>query len=538
MIHLRNFLGGILLMVSLTTAVWGQTNTNTPMWTCTKGPTWEETTVRLIVADSPKTDGKAFQEVKAKWATYKLNKAFTAKLELSTPYTSAPAELHIVMFRDPHSKKTVFISQGFYVSSPDGVTAYSPIFHSLYCSMSLLELAESKGEAADIAYFESVFDVEKAILEKIGPYERRVIFFRDDLPFGYFSDSSAPGGMSAGVELKNAEMTKGILRVDLWNPLRKIPASVWFDVKGKKVIRAVADGKEMEISDPVDWSQPNKRVVHPWSGVYFRNDHGGALPDAAVNDPITVTLLPNDNLMRWRRDGTRATYENPEQLEIKTTRLLRALWLSRKDQGMELAYIPVAWGRRKYLVAPNEMIDFCVAVNAGSEPRKTRFGSFLLREGDEKIALAGWPEIPVKYHPYLLKEPIVATITKAGKIPEDRPIDRLKSVEVILDKGRQAGVLEGMEFYYLPPTGFYLLPQTGYGKIKVKTVSDNSAEAVAEFYGENGIMPHSERKVSTRFQQPRTEPSSGEAEAQWELLDESEAQFQSPFFPAPRIKSR
>jgi len=74
-----------------------------------------------------------------------------------------------------------------------------------------------------------------------------------------------------------------------------------------------------------------------------------------------------------------------------------------------------------------------------------------------------------------------------------------------LDKGRQAGVLEGMEFYYMS--------QPGYGKIKVKTVLENSAEAVAEIF-ENGPAPWIGVKVSTRAHVYRPETSSDETATQ------------------------
>lgn len=521
------------LLLFITTFAMGHTNTNAPLPAFKKGAQWEDTTVRLIVADAPKADGKAFQEVKAKWVTYELTPEIKSKLTPRAPYTTVPDKLEIVTFHDPHTKKVIFIKKHqFYVSRPEGVTGFRPFFWQLWHYNSFMELAGLSGESADIDFFEKTFDVQKAVSAMIGPYEERVIHFKHALPDGYFNNDH----QLFPSELKNAEMTKGVLRIDLWNPHKKIPASVWFNLDSRKVIRAKVEGEEKDIGDEKAFyavpKEPNPKE-HPWSGVYYhRNDTSSALPDVAVNNPVTLTLLPNDGLTR-RGDGEVGTSDpkKPEQVEIRSTRLVTAQWLDRKyygvGYGMEMTYVPVAWGERKYLVATNEMTEFCVAVNAGGEPRKKRFGKFLLHEGHERMKVTGWPEVPLKYRPYLLKEPIEATITKVGNIPG--PIPQLGPVKIVLDKGRQAGVLEGMEFD--------LLPQTGYVKFKVKTVSDNSAEAVAEFYGGNGIRLHSGQKVSTRFQ-PRPVPISGEAEAQWELFDESEAEFKSPFVPTPLFKSR
>jgi hypothetical protein len=68
--------------------------------------------------------------------------------------------------------------------------------------------------------------------------------------------------------------------------------------------------------------------------------------------------------------------------------------------------IPVRWGQRQYLVGSEQFIAFCNAVNLGDEPRDSEWGDFYLGEGQEDIRVTGQPEVPARWSPYLLKEPV------------------------------------------------------------------------------------------------------------------------------------
>lgn len=83
-------------------------------------------------------------------------------------------------------------------------------------------------------------------------------------------------------------------------------------------------------------------------------------------------------------------------------------------QGIADEFLSISWGDRKYLIPKNGVIGFCNDVNSGDEPRQHAHGRFLLREGDESIAVTGFPKLPAKYYTYMLKHPIEAEIVEIG----------------------------------------------------------------------------------------------------------------------------
>jgi hypothetical protein len=80
--------------------------------------------------------------------------------------------------------------------------------------------------------------------------------------------------------------------------------------------------------------------------------------------------------------------------------------------GIHTHYIPIEWGKRRYLIPDEEMIDFCNEINLGREPRESPNGTFFLREGDWVKIVSGFPELQGSWINYLLPEPI------SGKIIE------------------------------------------------------------------------------------------------------------------------
>ena len=104
----------------------------------------------------------------------------------------------------------------------------------------------------------------------------------------------------------------------------------------------------------------------------------------------------------------------------------------------------VKWGSRIYLLYDNDFGYFAKAVNAGFEPRDNPrsegifFGSFYLREGDEKKRVSGLPSVPQEWQSLLLKKPITAKVVGiVGEGPE-----RI----ALLNKGSLAGLRVGMIF--------------------------------------------------------------------------------------------
>ena len=77
--------------------------------------------------------------------------------------------------------------------------------------------------------------------------------------------------------------------------------------------------------------------------------------------------------------------------------------------------LPIKWSDRMYLIFEDDLSNFANAVNFGREPRsdfssEPFYGSFYLREGDEKKKVSGAPAMPDMWSSVLLRRPVVATI--------------------------------------------------------------------------------------------------------------------------------
>ena len=164
-------------------------------------------------------------------------------------------------------------------------------------------------------------------------------------------------------------------------------------------------------------------------------------------------------------------------------------------QGTPINFRPVRWGQRQYLIAAEECLDFCNAVNAHQEPRRERFGSFLLRDGDWEKPASGRPAVLPAFEKYLLPKPIVAQSvavqkTRAGGRGSKKSSWRTSRISV--DAGSDSGLLRGMELHVL---------EAGLvDSAKVVQVGRHSAEADLQQYVGSvpDPLPQAGWKVSTR----------------------------------------
>ena len=91
------------------------------------------------------------------------------------------------------------------------------------------------------------------------------------------------------------------------------------------------------------------------------------------------------------------------------------------------------WGTRMYLIATNDMVEFCSAFNQGSEPRRENHGSYYLRRTDTDKPVAGKPDVPEQWTKFFLDRPV------RGKLTE-----LIGKQEAWLDKGSADALLAGM----------------------------------------------------------------------------------------------
>lgn len=193
-----------------------------------------------------------------------------------------------------------------------------------------------------------------------------------------------------------------------------------------------------------------RRGAHPWAGEYFAGDGTG------VN--TTLALAPDAGFVfEWH--GCLGVYDrNFGTVEVVDGRLVLDFSFENVQEGFRgLApeLLPVAWGPRRYLVPADDVIGFCNEVNGGAEPRQGVHGTFLLRRGDEALAVAGEPALPPDVRDALLERPVEARVIEVGP-SESRPgrsdFD-FRITRVRLDAGSLQGLRSGMELFVVEPRG-------------------------------------------------------------------------------------
>lgn len=228
--------------------------------------------------------------------------------------------------------------------------------------------------------------------------------------------------------------------------------------------------------------------AHAWAGDYYAGDGLGA--------NTTLLLAPaagfvfewhgclglydrNYGAVAWAGDRVRLTFTFPNQ---------------RKGfQGIAPEFVPVAWGERRYLVAADELMGFCNAVNSGDEPRRDLHGRHLLRRGDEKKPARGQPALPAEFGRHLLAEPLTATIVAVGASTTRPSVVewRFRDTPVTLDVGARQGVAVGMKL-------LVVAPEDVAESVRVTRVEEDRAEALMTQAGEEEPGPQVGWRLSTR----------------------------------------
>ena len=102
-------------------------------------------------------------------------------------------------------------------------------------------------------------------------------------------------------------------------------------------------------------------------------------------------------------------------------------------RGTPTAFYPVRWGNRMYLVATNEMAEFCSAFNQRDDLGSPVRGDYYLRQDAANKVMTGKPAVPKEWQAYLLDRPVRGKITQL-----------IGKQEAWLDKGSDDGLLVGM----------------------------------------------------------------------------------------------
>ncbi len=208
---------------------------------------------------------------------------------------------------------------------------------------------------------------------------------------------------------------------------------------------------------------------HPWAGEYYYGDKHG------LN--VTLTLAPENGFTIVFESSTSLFGQDFGTVIGNDDRLKLSFVLNApaKDNNTRFAKqefdryksesVRVPWGERTYLVPADEIIDFCNAVNARTEPRQWSYGGFFLR-GDEEKETTGKPDVPEEFKAYLLDEPVDAEVVAVSDI---QPEYCTYLATVVLNKGKKDGLLPGMEVGVLKP-------KSVYGHMKLTRVEETRSE--------------------------------------------------------------
>jgi hypothetical protein len=227
---------------------------------------------------------------------------------------------------------------------------------------------------------------------------------------------------------------------------------------------------------------------HEWAGQYYEGDGMG------VN--VSLILAPKSGyLFEWH--GCGGLYDrNYGAITWNKGRLRLSFTFPNKQkgfQGIAEEFVPIAWGDRKYLIPTDDIVGFCNEVNDGSEPRKRLHGFYLLRRGDEKKEVKGFPAVPGEFKPYLLARPIEAEIVGIGKtttVPSWGG-GNFMDISVTLNRGKKQGLLVGMKLHVVKP-------ENAVQSAQITKVEDERSEAVMTQVGGNEERPRVGWRLSTR----------------------------------------
>jgi hypothetical protein len=225
-----------------------------------------------------------------------------------------------------------------------------------------------------------------------------------------------------------------------------------------------------------------------WAGEYYAGDGLG------VN--TSVAIAPNSGyVFEWH--GCLGLYDRNYGTVGWTNGRIRLSFTfenQRKGfQGIAPEFVPISWGSRRYLIPADDLVDFSNSVNGGREPRTGSHGSHLLRRGDEKKKVTGFPNVPDEYKQYLLAKPIEATIVAVG-VHTTRPsvVDwKFKDTPVTLDAGSKQGLRVGMELVVTKP-------RDKVETVRITKVEETRSEAIMTQAGEEEPGPKVGWRLSTQ----------------------------------------
>jgi len=183
---------------------------------------------------------------------------------------------------------------------------------------------------------------------------------------------------------------------------------------------------------------------HPWAGQYYYGYAGGVVAFLTLAPDNGFTIIGYDYGNLTHLDHGPVVWDGTH-IKLTYTFDLKGGYID--DEAIKRK--PIRWGERVYLIPTYRIIEFCNEINSGWEPRSRMDGRFYLRQDDWTKEAPGKPELPKEFMPYLLDEPVEATI---ASVKNTREANRDWNIATVLvDKGKNDGLLPGMELHVVKP---------------------------------------------------------------------------------------
>jgi hypothetical protein len=179
---------------------------------------------------------------------------------------------------------------------------------------------------------------------------------------------------------------------------------------------------------------------HPWAGVYS---------SLSVDTSLEIAIAPENGYVVGACACGRV-HARDGRLVLDAEFSNSNLWRSSRE------LVPVSWGDRRYLLAEDELLEFCNRVNSGSELSNPSRG-LMIRSRDAKAF--GKPELPIEFQARIFDEPLVAKVVSKSEAELTNEQGLSKRL-VVLDVGRTRGAFEKMRVYRSSPNEMFALVET------------------------------------------------------------------------------
>lgn len=150
-------------------------------------------------------------------------------------------------------------------------------------------------------------------------------------------------------------------------------------------------------------------------------------------------------------------------------------------EGFADEVVPVRWGERTYLLPPQRMFEFVLAVNRGFEQLTMPGGGMFL---NNKKAIRGLPELPDPYRAALRQKAVNANVVRAtptGTRSLGEPMCQMR-YDVTIDQGASSGLSIGERLAVVQP-------ENSFEELTVERVLDAEATGTISVIEDNCTNP-------------------------------------------------